>query len=64
MGCGCQQRADVVARQLHEHPHRTAAIVLLASVATGAALWVAEYLIIGREQRDPPPSWIRTHGQV
>jgi len=40
MGCGCQGRADLIARQWHEHPHRslgaTVAIGII-SVIIGAA---------------------------
>jgi hypothetical protein len=50
MDCGCQGRADLIAEQLHRHPHRVAAVavvLVLAAVAAGAGV-----LILAPKVRD------------
>jgi|HubBroStandDraft_6_1064221.scaffolds.fasta_scaffold1268382_2 hypothetical protein len=38
--CGCQGRADRIAAELSEHPHRTAAAVLAGVAVLGTAAYV------------------------
>lgn len=40
MGCGCQGRADALARELTSHPHRTAALTVGVILLAGAVAFI------------------------